>query len=197
MTANETEEIMERFLRERVANTIRLKRSAAVPGSFETEYVHPNVFRGYIIPDNAEDELSIYPFICVRVIKAFNGSGIRTVQGEDNLREKRAFYTLRIDYGTYCEGVDENMKPINDGSGHADIWTMMERTRQELYRHMTIGNKLAVQDANFEANIVDECPYPFYAGYILVTVETGMPEVEIFRSMKKEKDLSKLLGEEV
>ncbi len=182
MTANKAEEIMQRFLTERVANATELKKLIINPdGSAEEIYVHPTVYRGFIIPDSAENTVyNAYPFICVRVIKMFNGSGIRTMTGADNLREKRAFMTIRIDFGTYCQGIDDNMKQINDGSGHTDLWSLMEKTRQALFKDMIIGGKLSVQYGNFEANIVEESPYPYWNGYALVNVEINPVEPEVF-----------------
>lgn len=182
MTANEAENIMRDFLLERVASATVLKKPTVTEdGTVGETYVHPDVYKGYIIPDSAEKTIeNAYPFICVRATKMFNGSGIRTMTGADNLREKRSFITIRIDFGVYCEGVDEKMQPINDGSGHTDLWSLMDKTRLELFKSMIIGGRLSVQYGNFEANIVEESPYPFWNGYIMVNFEIPPVEPEVF-----------------
>lgn len=182
MTANEAENIMRDFLSERVASAMVLKKPTVTDdGTMEETYVHPDVYKGYIIPDSAENTIeNAYPFICVRVTRMFNGGGTNTMAGAENLREKRSFITVRIDFGVYCEGVTEDMQRINDGSGHADLWSLMEKTRQELFKSLIIGGKLSVQYGNFEANIVEESPYPFWNGYMLVNMEIPPLEPEVF-----------------
>jgi hypothetical protein len=178
MTANEAERIMQKYLKERVADEIELKKPVVTEDGITETYVHPTVYRGYIIPDSADNGLeSAYPFICVRVIKIFNGQSTVTIE---NSRDKRAFMTIRIDFGTYCQGIDEAMKQIDDGSGHSDLWSMMDKTRLALFKDMIVGDKLSVQYGNFEADVVDESPYPYWNGYIMVNMEIAPIEPEVF-----------------
>jgi hypothetical protein len=45
---------------------------------------------------------------------------------------------------------------------------------------MIVGGKLSVQYGNFEADVVDESPYPYWNGYILVNMEIQPVEPEVF-----------------
>lgn len=183
--ANVTEDVLCAFLKEKVAPKILLKKKT---GDETYTYVHPDVYKGYIMADNAENtEEKLYPFITVRCIKLFNGTKEQT--------QKRVYARVKIIFGVWCDGLeaaagengeytaDEELTPRQDGGGHTDLWDMMERTRLEIFERMVIGKKVSAEYEDFEMNIIEEQPVPYWHGYILLNV--SMPEICPNRSFNK------------
>lgn len=183
MYANVIEDVICDFVKNEVADKILLKKKT---DSETFDYVHPEVYKGYIVAQNAEKtEEYDYPFIVVRVIKVFNGTKQNNSQ--------RVYARVKILYGVWCEGIeaenikddngditdsyrsDEELTPIQDGSGHTDLWELMEKTRLEIFKRMVIGKKVTAQYEDFEMNIYEDQPIPQWHGYILLTV--SMPEI--------------------
>lgn len=165
MYVNTVEDALCDFMKNKIAGKVQLKKSKG-------GYAAPEVYKGYIMADNAENtDSDAYPFIVVRVIKVFNGTR------ETNRR--RVYARVKIIFGVYCDGLEDgenDLVPQQDGSGHTDLWDLMERTRLELFERMVIGGKVSAEYEDFEMNVIEEQPVPFWHGYIMLTV--SMPEIE-------------------
>lgn len=172
MYVNTIEDILCKFMREEIAAKVQFKKPTAQNGYVSgCTYGTPNVYKGYIVAASAENTDSTeYPFVVVRVIKVFNGTR------ETN--RKKVFARVKILFGVYCDGLDDDkddLVPIQDGSGHTDLWDMMEMTRLKIFEQMVIEKKVTVEYEDFEMNVIEEQSVPFWHGYILMTV--SMPEI--------------------
>ncbi len=148
-------EAVNEFIKENVANKIKLKSGAKI--GEDIEYKEPQVILGYLVPkigkdkrNSNQDENSEYPFIATRITNYKNKGNYTEVN-------------LKFIFGVYCYGSYENDEFINDATGYRDILNLAEKTRQELFKQKILNKRFEILE-DFEMKIPEEHPYPYWLG---------------------------------
>lgn len=118
---------------------------------------NPKVIRsGWVLPASVDDEWigGSFPYIMPRI-------------GEvENTGTREAVLTLDIIFGVYGPAsYDDDGKLIDDGSGHTDLWNLIETVRQALFSQHTIERRYRILEEFFQAKPIPEDIEPYWEGY--------------------------------
>lgn len=148
MTPLELQEALNVFLKEHVANEIKVK---FIDSNGHEKEINPSVFSGWLVPKlqtkENKDELNNkeYAHISTRIIKIDDSQEDITV-------------SIKIIFGIQSyDGLKENC------IGYIEICNLIERTRQILLKQRIIDKKFKI-NAEIESKIYDEQFYPYWAG---------------------------------
>lgn len=165
LTPSGLEDSLVNFIKNEVATKITLKSYDKQVK--KTIYKTPQVVKGYILPkfkSELYDESSEFPYIVVRLMKLSD-------------LDDQHIITVKILFGVYCIGSYKDDNFITDGSGYRDIWNLIEKTRQALFKARIIDNRYRLID-KIEAEFPDDQPYPQWEGWLIINFDIGRPEKE-------------------
>lgn len=169
-------EAVQAFLQEKVTPTIKLQKPND-SNVMEYSLVNPRVHVGWIPPKGylPEGMESAIPCLIIGMDDA----------SKDNMEE----YNLRISAAVYSPGLhapNESGKIIYtpDFQGYQDLINLIDRTVRTLEENPIIGGKGAVRDPIKWGIYQQEQPYPYWYGWITLTVaRPSIPSADIVRDL--------------